>query len=298
MLGCTHPGELQKLRRLHAPRRQDDFAGSRFARLAADVVGDAGRALAVEEDPSRVGVGLDVEIRAPARRMEEGAGGAAPATVVHRELVVPHTLLIAAVVVGVARVSAGDRRLDEGVGHRVRLVLVGDDEGAAGRPGVADLRGGGTFEVLGLAEVRQDGLVGPAAVAELGPDVEVEGLAPHVEHPVDRARPPERPAARDGDPPPVDVVLGLGLEAPVVAAVVHQPGEPDRHRDPRACVLAARFQQQDPLRRVLGEPVGEHASGRAGADDDVVVLGHGRLRGWCSLGEVGRRRYGRVSVFP
>ena len=218
----------------------------------------------------------DVEIGAAAHRVEERASGAAPASVVHRVLVVPHAFLIAAVVVGVARVAARDRRLDEGVGHLVRLVLVGDDERrAAGGAGVPDLRGGGPLEVLGLAEVREDGLVRPASVAELGPDVVVKRLASHVEHAVDRARSPESPAARDGDPPPVDVVLGLGLEAPVVAAIVHQLGEADRDRDPGACVLAARLQQQDALGGVLGESIGEHASGRAGTDDDVVVVSHG-----------------------
>ena len=219
-------------------------------------------------------MGPDVEVRAAARRVEEGPGGAAPAPVAHRELVVPDAFLVAAVVVGVAGVAAGDGGLDEGVGHLVRLVLVGDDQWAAGRAGVADGAGLRPLEVLGLAEVGQDRLVRPAAVAELGPDVVVERLAPHVEHAVDGARSAERAPPRYRDPPPVDAVLGLGLEAPVVAAVVHQLREADRDRYPRARVPAARLQQQHALRPVLGQPAGEHASRRAGTDDDVVVFGH------------------------
>ena len=219
-------------------------------------------------------MGPDVEIGAAAHRTEEGARGVAPAPVVHRELVVADAFLIAAVVVGVARVAAGDRRLDEGVGHFVRLVLIGDHEGTAGGAGVADPGSGGALEVLGLAKVGQHGFVRPAAIAELGPDVVVERLTPHVEHAVDGAGSAQCAAPRNGNAPSVDVVLGLGLEAPVVASIVHQLRKPDRNRDPGTCVPAARLQQEHALRCVLGQPIGKHAPGRSGADDDVVVVAH------------------------
>ena len=60
MLGRAYSREFEHLRGLHSAGRQDDLAGSRFARVASDIVGDADRALAVEDDPRRVGMRLDV----------------------------------------------------------------------------------------------------------------------------------------------------------------------------------------------------------------------------------------------
>ena len=40
--------------------------------------------------------------------------------------------------------------------------------------------------------------------------------------------------------------------------------------DPRIAVLAAGFEQQHGGLAVGGQPVGQHAAGRAGADDDEI----------------------------
>jgi hypothetical protein len=50
--------------------------------------------------------------------------------------------------------------------------------------------------------------------------------------------------------------------------------------DPRIAVVAAGFQQQHAGPGIGAQAIGEHAAGRAGADDDEVVFsagGHGAL---------------------
>ena len=54
--GRAHSGELEQLGGLHAAGRQVHLAAPRLARVATDIVGDPDRALAVEDDPFRVGI--------------------------------------------------------------------------------------------------------------------------------------------------------------------------------------------------------------------------------------------------
>lgn len=68
-----------------------------------------------------------------------------------------------------------------------------------------------------------------------------------------------------------EIGLRIGGVVPVDAAIVNQFGETGGHVDERIEILPAGFQQQDAMPRVGREPIGEHAAGRAGADDDVVV---------------------------
>ena len=124
--------------------------------------------------------------------------------------------------------------------------------------------------VLGLDEVRQHVGVAPAGRALRLPGVVVERASAHVEHRVHRARAAERLAARDEQRASVDVRLGLGREVPVELGV-ELLREGRRDLDLQRAVLAAGLEQQHAHRGVLGEAVGEHAAGRAGADDHVVV---------------------------
>ena len=67
--------------------------------------------------------------------------------------------------------------------------------------------------------------------------------------------------------------LRLGLVVPV-HPVVHQiVGQRRRHLGLPAAVAGPRLEQQHAHGRVGAQPVGQHAAGRAGADDDVVELG-------------------------
>src|SRR4051812_3487120 len=95
--------------------------------------------------------------------------------------------------------------------------------------------------VLRLSEIRQHVVIGPAAIAELRPGVEVARLATDVEMTVDRARPAEHLAARKLDGAAVYAGSGLGLKAPAEARVVEGLEEPGRHDDEGVPVAAARL---------------------------------------------------------
>src|SRR6185437_12606989 len=48
----------------------------------------------------------------------------------------------------------------------------------------------------------------------------------------------------------------------------------ERHVDPEIGVFWARFQQQHRMLATGAQPVCEHAAGRSGADDDVIIFGN------------------------
>lgn len=60
--------------------------------------------------------------------------------------------------------------------------------------------------------------------------------------------------------------------------------KPDRHMDQRIAVAPAGCDRHHPRRRVLGQPVGQHASGRAGADNHAICL-HARPSPGCHCEE-------------
>ena len=83
---------------------------------------------------------------------------------------------------------------------------------------------------------------------------------------------------------------GVGDVGPVVRGAVLRVGERGRHPDaplpPRH--RPARLDDEDPHVRILGEPPREHASRGAGADEDVVVAGHGGWVQFPNRGQAGR----------
>src|SRR6185312_913702 len=107
---------------------------------------------------------------------------------------------------------------------------------------------------------------------ELRPMVVILGLAADVNEPVDRRRPAQDPPARVGDRAAVGARIGLGLEPPGQLLVLEQLHVPGRDVDIRVPVAPARLDQENLDRRVLGQPVGQHAAGRAAADDHVICL--------------------------
>ena len=64
--------------------------------------------------------------------------------------------------------------------------------------------------------------------------------------------------------------LGFGCVLPIVLRHVHRDRQRAGHLDQHGFVGSAVFQQQHRVRAVLGQAVGQHAPGGAGADDDVV----------------------------
>ena len=140
--------------------------------------------------------------------------------------------------------------------------------------------------VLGPLEVGQDVVPAPAGVAQLAPAVVVRGLAAHVDHAVDRRAAAQHLAARIIEHATAESRLGLGLEAPVGARIADAVEIADRDVDPGIVVLAAGLEQQDRYRGIGGQPVGEHAAGGAGADDDVVEAAD---MACCAVGRAQRR---------
>ena len=226
------------------------------------------------ESCSRCGELIDPQVRTAADRVQEAGGGAVPTALADGALVVADALLDGAVVVRVARhpglLGAGDERLAD----RVPLMDVGDVLRAPRAVEVV----GAARTILSAPEVRQHVVVRPAAVAHLRPGVEVPGLAADVEVTVDRARPAQHLAAREEDRPVVDARPRVGRVAPVEARILEGLQEPDRCPDIGMRVRAPGLQHQHADARVLRQPVGQHAAGRAGADDDVVP-GLGRSLG-------------------
>ena len=232
---------------------------------------DAHCALAVEHHAMHQRVGDDLQIWPLFRRAEVGRGGAgAPAPA-------PGLLAPADRVSGATRqvVDVGPvfeaqllRRLDDRMtglwplGHRrggevpLRAVNFGL---VAGPP-------------LGALEERQDVVPTPAAIAKLRPVVVILRLAADVDQPVDRRRAAEHAAARIGDGAAVRAGIGLGLEAPGELLVVKQLHIADRNMNERVPVAPAGLDQDHASGRVFGETVGQDASGRPGADDDVIRL--------------------------
>jgi len=94
------------------------------------------------------------------------------------------------------------------------------------------------------------------------------------DHHVDRRRAAQHFSAHGLDPAAVQVGLGLGVVAPVEHAARVRAAEAERNVDPRMAVAAAGFEQQHRGSAGLGQPVGQHAAGRAGTDDDVVMSLH------------------------
>src|SRR5262249_21037796 len=78
-------------------------------------------------------------------------------------------------------------------------------------------------------------------------------------------------AARAFHAPTVEHRLRLGEITPVVQPILKYLSPAKRNMDERIAIPAAGFDQQHPRANVLRQAVGERASSRAGADNDVVV---------------------------
>ena len=69
--------------------------------------------------------------------------------------------------------------------------------------------------------------------------------------------------------------FALGPETPIIGVLVlDQRADPGRHLDQDGIVLAARLKQQNRGLAIGRQAIGQHATGRACADDDVVVTVH------------------------
>ena len=124
-IGRADAGELQQLRAVDRAAAQDDLAlRRRGATLAANRIGNAGGALALDQDLERQGAGDDGEIGPRARRIEIAARGAPAPALVGGAVTGAEAFLLRAVAigrVGIARLLAGfDEGLAQNAGAAVR----------------------------------------------------------------------------------------------------------------------------------------------------------------------------------
>src|SRR5215470_12153669 len=136
--------------------------------------------------------------------------------------------------------------------------------------------------ILVLFEKRQDVAPGPAGEAELAPMVIVGRLSAHVDHGIDRGGSADHLATGIAQRTTIEPRFGLGLEHPIRARIADREEIANRNVKPDPVVLPAGLEHKNTRFRIGRKSVSKHASGRAGAYDDIVVfaldrrdLGHG-----------------------
>ena len=260
----AHTRKLQQLRRVDGAGGENHFARrARLVLCTARFIGDADRALALEQHAGRERLDLDAQVRTPLRRPQVADRRAAAPAVSRRGLVVARPFLGRAVEIVVARNAERHRRGDEGVAHLVPIRKIGHGDRAADAVPLARA----AAMVLGLLEIRQQVVEAPAGHA---PAVVVLALAADVNQAVDRGGAAQHLAARREHAPPVQRRLGLRLIGPVDVGAREQLPVAERHVDPEILVARPRLEQQHRAAPVGGEAVGEHAARRTRAYDDVV----------------------------
>ena len=134
---------------------------------------------------------------------------------------------------------------------------------------------GAVLIVLDLLEQRQHVVPRPSRVAERRPVVVILFLAAHVDHRVDGGAAAENLAARVVDRSACKVLVRLRLVAPVGAWIGDRVEIADRDVDPEPVVLPAGLEEQHLRGGICRQPVGQHAAGASGANDDVVERADG-----------------------
>ncbi len=272
VFGVADAGQLQHLGRLRGAAAQQHLGVGIgdlvFLGLALHIF-DPDRAALFDDDAGRTGLDGRGQVRALAQDRAQIAGRGAPAlAIADGQLVRAETLLLETVeVLGelVTRLGPG---ADEAGKDRAGRRGLGDIE----RPLAAMIGVGPALEGLGAFEIGQHLGIGPAPQPHLAPLVIVAGMAADIDHAIDRGRAAPALAARPPQLAVFQIGFRLGPEAPVIGPLIGQQRAHARgHLDQDRVVLAAGFQQQHLDLGIGGQPVGQHAAGRAGADDDIVV---------------------------
>src|SRR6516162_2438445 len=250
---------------------EDDLAiGIDALHRAAALIFDCDGAAAIEQEAPHQSLGDDLQVRALHRRAQIGTGGACPSPAAAR-LLAPADAVAGAgrQVVHVLAVLEADflagldyRRAERRPVHlrcKQRTTLAANLALAA-------------LPILGLFEIREHVVPRPAAIAELGPMVEIFGLAANVDQSVYRARPAEHLAARVEDRTAGGARIRLGMETPAQSRMIEQLHEAGGNMNVRAPVAPAGLNQHYSGAGIFAQPVGEHAASRARADDHIVGL--------------------------
>src|SRR5262249_24113911 len=134
----------------------------------------------------------------------------------------------------------------------------------------AVILGSAALLVLRFLEVGQDVSKAPAGISQLFPLVIILAMAADIDHGVERTAAAQDLASRPEEFAIFQLRLSLSVVGPI-AGCLEEFGECRRNMDFAFAVGTACFQQQHFDGRIFAETVGEHASGRTGADDYVVV---------------------------
>ena len=269
------PRPLEDGRRIDGAGREHDLA-ARPQAMGATTAGDgeAHRPAVRDLEPVDEGAAPEGQIRAAQGRAEIGVGGRPATPLPDRHLHRPEALLAVAVVVLGPAVAGLDPGLDEGARQGIGEPAAGDVQGAVRSPPPRFAAVG----VLHAPEIGKHVRETPAGGAHRLPGVEIATVAAHVDHAVDGGGATDHLAAGTLQTAAAERRLRLRPVAPVVAAHVHGIGKGSRHLNERSEIRAAVFEQQHAHRGILAQPVGQHAAGAAGADDDVVRLRIGIAR--------------------
>ena len=222
-------------------------------------------ALTVEQDPRRLRVGDHREVGPAHRRMQIGGGGAAAHAIALGVLIEPDAILGGAVEIRVPGVTRLDRGFNEGVHQRIARAPLADLK----RPELAMELVLAALVRLRLDEIGEDLVKAPAPGAVRRPAVVIGPGAANIDHGVHRARAAEHFSARQIDALAGEAGLRLGRVVPVELRF-EELREGGGNMDFLSAVRAAGLDQRHMNRRVFREARGEHAAGRAGADDDIV----------------------------
>ncbi len=159
------------------------------------------------------------------------------------------------------------RSVEEREVARVRIGRVGDGQ----RSARAVVVGRAARVVLDALEVRQQRAITPRGPRQSSPLVEAETMTARPGHRVDRARTAVRLAARLPNHTAVEFGLGLGRVVPVERPAQERGPSPGR-LDGRIGLRPAGLNEEDAVRWIRAQPIGQNASGRSGPDDDEVEL--------------------------
>ena len=217
------------------------------------------------------GAGGHSQVAAVHHRAQKRVGGRRTPTVAYGHLPQAKTLFARAVEVVGQAITQPLAHFQKAAANRVHLV------GKVAHPQFAAravVIGRAPDVVLRFFEIRQHIAPAPAGVARVAPVVKIAFLAAHIDHGVERAAATQHFAARPVRGAVAQRRVGLGGVHPVVVRVGECHAVTQRHLDQRAAVRAASLQQQDAVAWVGAQALGQYASRRACANNDVVVFGH------------------------
>ena len=187
-------------------------------------------------------------------------------------------MLIPIVVAG-HRVSGLATRLNKGARQGVITHAPGDMQRPATAAPIRIAAVSAIVPVFKTLEIGQHVGKSPAFGPHVAPRVVIAGMAPHVNHAVDRTRPADHFATRCGQPSAPQMRLGFGLIAPIIAGHIHRIAQRAGHIDERTPIRPAVLDYNDTFTS-LGQPVRHGAPGTSSANNNILCPHQARPAKW------------------